>query len=332
MPDLVDLRSDTVTSPSPAMRAAMAAATVGDDGFGEDPTVRELELEFAQSVGKEDAVFVPTGTMGNQIALRLFGTPGNRVVGGRSQHLVAYERGAAALNAPIQFELLDDSTGILDSATIAAARDSGHVPVSAVFLENTHMEACGAPWDLDSLDTVVDLGLPVHMDGARLFNASVATGIAPATFAARATTVMSCLSKGLGAPVGSLLAADGPLIEQARLERKRLGGGMRQAGVLAAAGLVALRDHVERLAEDHARAGRLAEAVADRWPDRLDPAIVRTNIVVFAHEEATKVCAHLEDQGVLAVTLGPGAVRLVTHLDVDDAGIDQACRAITSTP
>jgi threonine aldolase len=332
MPVTVDLRSDTVTRPTAAMRRAMADADVGDDGFGEDPTVNELEARFAELVGKQAAVFVPTGTMANQIALRLLGTPGTSVAAGRHQHVVAYERGAAALNAPIQFELLDDATGVLDSAVIAAARDSGHVPVSAVFLENTHMEACGAPWDLESLDAIVDLGLPVHMDGARLFNASVATGIAPAMFAARATTVMSCLSKGLGAPVGSLLAADQPLVEQARLERKRLGGGMRQAGVLAAAGLVALRDHVERLADDHARARRLAEAIADRWPGRLDPGVVRTNIVVFPHDEAAKVCAHLEDHGVLAVPLGPAAVRLVTHLDVDDAGIDQACRAIAATP
>src|SRR5437764_4494155 len=164
MSDVVDLRSDTVTSPSSAMRAAMAAATVGDDGFGEDPTVRELEHAFAEVVGKEDAVFVPTGTMGNQIALRLFGTPGTRVIGGRTQHLVAYERGAAALNARVQFDLVDDGHGVLDAGAVWAAVDASGPEVSAVFVENTHMEACGAPWDLDALDAIAAVGPPVYLD------------------------------------------------------------------------------------------------------------------------------------------------------------------------
>jgi len=332
MPDLVDLRSDTVTSPSAAMRAAMAGATVGDDGFGEDPPVRELELQFARIVAKEDAVFVPTGTMGNQIALRLFGTPGTRVVGGRSQHLVAYERGAAALNSRVQFDLLDDAAGVLAPDVVRAAVEASGPPVSAIVVENTHMEASGVPWDLPALDAIAALGLPVYMDGARLFNASVATGISPADYAARATAVMTCLSKGLGAPVGSLFAGTADDVERARLERKRLGGSMRQAGVLAAPGLVALRDNVERLADDHAHARRLAEAVASRWPGVLDPERVRTNIVVFRHAAADKVIDHLAGDGVLAVTLGPGRVRLVTHLDVDDAGIDRACRSLATAP
>ena len=332
MPDLVDLRSDTVTSPSAAMRAAMAAATVGDDGFGEDPTVRELEHEFARMVAKDDAVFVPTGTMGNQIALRLFGTPGSRVVGGRSQHLVAYERGAAALNSRVQFDLVDDAAGVLAPEAVRGAVEASGPPVSAIVVENTHMEASGVPWDLPALDAIAALGLPVYMDGARLFNASVATGIAPADYAGRATAVMTCLSKGLGAPVGSLFAGTADDIERARLERKRLGGSMRQAGVLAAPGLVAMRENVERLADDHARARRLAEAVASRWPALLDPERIRTNIVVFRHAAADKVVDHLAGDGVLAVTLGPARVRLVTHLDVDDAGIDRACRSLATAP
>jgi threonine aldolase len=332
MPDLVDLRSDTVTSPSPAMRAAMAEATVGDDGFGEDPTVRELELEFAQTVGKEDAVFVPTGTMGNQIALRLFGTPGNRVVGGRSQHLVAYERGAAALNSRVQFDLLDDAAGVLAPDAVRAVVEASGPPVSAVVVENTHMEASGVPWELPPLDAIASLGLPVYMDGARLFNASVATGITPAEYGARATAIMTCLSKGLGAPVGSLFAGTADDVERARLERKRLGGSMRQAGVLAAPGLVALRENVARLADDHARARRLADAVAERWPGVLDPERIRTNIVVFRHPAADKVIDHLAADGVLAVTLGPARVRLVTHLDVDDAGTGRACRSLATAP
>jgi threonine aldolase len=331
---VVDLRSDTVTRPTPAMRAAMAEAEVGDDGFGEDPTVNRLEEEFAEMVGKPAAVFVPAGTMGNQIALRLLGVPGTRVVAGRGQHIVAYERGAAAVNAAIQFDLLDDGAGVLDATAVWAAVTGVGPPVSAVFIENTHMEASGAPWSLAALDAVVAAapGLPLHMDGARLFNASVATGVPPADYAARATTVMSCLSKGLGAPVGSLLAASDDLIERARLERKRLGGGMRQAGILAAAGLVALRDHVERLALDHARARRLAEAVADRWPASVDPDAVLTNIVVWPHPAPDKVIAHLDGEGVLAVALGPDRIRLVTHLDVDDTGIDRARRALANAP
>jgi threonine aldolase len=332
MPDLVDLRSDTVTLPTPAMRDAMATATVGDDGFGEDPTVRELEHVFAVMVGKEDAVFVPTGTMGNQIALRLFGVPGTRIVGGRSQHLVAYERGAAALNSQVQFDLVDDAAGVLAPEAVRAAVEASGPPVSAIVVENTHMEASGVPWDLASLDAVAALGLPVYMDGARLFNACVATGVAPDAYAARATAVMTCLSKGLGAPVGSLFAGTADDVEQARLERKRLGGAMRQAGVLAAPGLLALRHHVDRLADDHARARRLADAVAARWPDVLDPDRIRTNIVVFRHPAAAKMVDHLAADGVLAVTLGPSRVRLVTHLDVDDAGIERACRSLATAP
>jgi threonine aldolase len=332
MPDLVDLRSDTVTSPSSAMRAAMADATVGDDGFGEDPSVRQLEHTFADLVGKEAAVFLPTGTMGNQIALRIFGTPGHRVVGGRSQHLVAYERGAAALNSRVQFDLIDDSGGVLAPEAVQAAVEASGPPVSVVVVENTHMEASGVPWELAPLDAIAGLGLPVYMDGARLFNASVATGIGPAEYAARATAVMTCLSKGLGAPVGSLLAGTADDVERARLERKRLGGSMRQAGVLAAPGLIALAHNVDRLADDHARARRLADAVASRWPGALDPQRIRTNIVVFRHSAAEKVVDHLAADGVLAVTLGPARVRLVTHLDVDDAGIDRACRSLATAP
>jgi threonine aldolase len=332
MPDLVDLRSDTVTKPSGAMRRAMADATVGDDGFGEDPTVAELESELAGRLGKEAAVFVPTGTMGNQIALRIMGMPGTRVIAGRSQHVVAYERGAAAVNARVQLDLVDDSGGVLDAETVQAAIDANALDVSAVFVENTHMEACGMPWELDALDAVVAVGRPVYMDGARLFNASVATGIDVGDYAARADVVMTCLSKGLGAPVGSVLAGRAEDMERARLERKRLGGSMRQAGVLAAPALLAVHENVARLADDHARARRLAEAVADRWPGSLDPERVRTNIVVAPLTHAAKVVDHLANHGVLATMLGPTRLRFVTHLDVDDAGIDRACAALATAP
>lgn len=315
------------------MRRAMAEAEVGDDGSGEDPTVNALEAAFAARVGKDAAVFLPSGTMGNQIALRLLGRPGTRVIAGGTQHIVGFELAAAGMNAPVQLHPVGDASGQLDPAEVAHAVELAdhHWPeVSAVFVENTHMAAGGVPWEPEALPAVAALGLPVHLDGARLFNAEVATGTDAATLAAPAVTVMCCLSKGLAAPVGSLLAGPAELMARARQERKRLGGGMRQAGVLAAPGLVALRDHVPRLAEDHARARRLAEAVAERWPGSVDPARVRTNIVVASHGDAGGVVAELVAEGVLAGTVGPGRLRFVTHLDVDDEAIDRAVKAVAS--
>ena len=334
----VDLRSDTVTQPTSDMRRAMAEAVVGDDDYGEDPTVRALEDAFAERLGKPASLFVPSGTMANQIALRVLATAGTAVVAGRRQHVVAYEYGAAARNAAVQFHALDDSDGVLQPGDVAWAREASayHQPaVSLVSIENTHMAAGGAPWSMEGLRAVIAAAgdVPVHLDGARLFNAEAATGVAASTWAAPATTVMCCLSKGLCAPAGSLLAGPEAFITQARLERKRLGGGMRQAGVLAAPGLVALRDMVERLPEDHARAARLAEAVAERWPAcGLDPASVRTNIVTFSHGNPEKLLGHLENEGILAGTIAPHTVRLVTHNDVDDAGVARAIAALTCAP
>jgi threonine aldolase len=332
----IDLRSDTVTRPTDAMRKAMADAEVGDDGYGEDPTVAHLEALFAAQVGKAAAVFVPSGTMGNQIALRLLGRPGSAVVIGRRQHPVAYELGAAGVNGAYQLHTVDDADGTLDPSELAelVAGVAHHwLPVSAVCVENTHMPAGGVPWPLERLAAIAGVGVAVHLDGARLFNASVATGVAPAAYAAHATTVMCCLSKGLGAPVGSMLGGDADLIDEARVERKRFGGAMRQAGVIAAAGIVALEQHVDRLADDHVRARRLAEAVADRWPESgLDPASVHTNCVVFRHADTGALLAHLAAAGVLAGTIGDGVVRLMTHLDVDDAGVEQATAALRTAP
>lgn len=318
----VDLRSDTVTRPTAAMRRAMAEAEVGDDGYGEDPTVRRLEETAAGLLGKEAAVFVPSGTMGNQLALRVLGRPGTAVVVGRTSHLVAYEQGAAGVNGVAQLHPVDDHTGVLPLDEVAwLVRAEAHhwLPVSAIAVENTHMPSGGRVWPLEALEAVAALGLPVHLDGARLFNAAVAAGVAPASLAAPATTVMCCMSKGLGAPVGSLLVGPADLVAAARVERKRLGGAMRQAGVLAAAGLVALEQHVERLAEDHARAARLAAVVGVESP---------TNCVVFRHDDADGVVARLAAEGVLAGTIAPGTIRLMTHLDVDDAAVDHACRAL----
>ena len=199
-------------------------------------------------------------------------------------------------------------------------------------IENTHMPAGGVPWRLEQVEAVADVGLPVHLDGARLFNASVATGTAPAAYAARATTVMCCLSKGLGAPVGSMLAGSDAVIAAARVERKRLGGSMRQAGVIAAAGLIAL-DNVDRLVDDHRRARAIAEAVAERWPHAgLDPASVRTNCVLFRHDDTPDLLAHLAREGIRAGTIAPRIVRLMTHLDVDDVDVEQTRKALASSP
>jgi threonine aldolase len=336
--DLVDLRSDTVTQPTPAMRRSMAEAVVGDDDSGEDPTVRALEEAFAERLGKAAALFVPSGIMANQIAFRVLATPGTAVVAGRRQHVVAYEYGASARNAAVQFHAVDDADGMLDPDDVRWAREASdyHQPaVSLISIENTHMAASGAVWSIDRLLSVAAAAgdVPIHLDGARLFNAEAASGVAASAWAAPVTTVMCCLSKALCAPVGSLLAGPADLMTRARLERKRLGGGMRQSGVLAAPGLLALHTMVERLPEDHARAARLAQAVADRWPDcGLSPSSVRTNIVTFHHDAPAKLLDHLERAGVLAGAIAPQTVRLVTHHDVDDAGVERALAALAASP
>ncbi len=337
---VVDLRSDTVTRPTAAMRQAMAEAVVGDDVYREDPTVNALEAAFATRVGKAASLFVPSGTMGNQLALRVLTRPGDLVAAGARQHVVLYENGAAARNALVQLQTIDDRGGTIDPAAVERAVAAGHhhqPPLNLVCIENSHMAAGGALWPSARLDELGarcgQAGLPIHLDGARLWHAEVATGISMAELARVATTVMCCLSKGLCAPVGSMLAGPEDVIDAARVERSRLGGGMRQAGILAAAGLVALNTMVARLADDHADAGRLAEAVSKRWPDvDFDPDSVATNIVVFPHDDPSRLLAHLEGHGVRAGTIGPGVVRLVTHHDVDESGIERACQALADAP
>jgi threonine aldolase len=337
---MIDLRSDTVTQPTPEMRRAMADASVGDDVYGEDPTVNALEEAFAERVGKDAALYVPSGTMGNQLAIRLLTRPGDLVVAGARQHIVIYEAGAAARNSGVQFHTVGDADGTFAADEVTWAVEAGvhhHPKVGLVCVENTHMPAGGTPWPLERLRAVnraaTSAGVPVHMDGARLFHAEVATGTTAAEYAASATTVMCCLSKGLCAPVGSMLAGPADVMAEARTERQRLGGGMRQAGVIAAAGLVALRTMVERLTEDHRRAGRLAEAVAERWPDGgCDPAAASTNIVVWRHPQPAAVVAHLQAEGILSGTIAPGVLRLVTHHDVDDEALDRACKALAAAP
>jgi threonine aldolase len=330
----VDLRSDTVTRPTPEMRRAMADAEVGDDGFGDDPTVLRLEDAFAALVGKEAAVFVPSGTMSNQIALRILPRPGTAVLVGRRQHIVVREHGGSGTNAAVQLVTLDDADGTLDPAEVGrwcADAAVGWARPTAVFVEDTHGEVGGAVWPLERLAAVAAAGLPVHLDGARLWNAAVATSTTVADRAAAATTVTCCLSKGLGAPIGSVLAGPSDLVDRARTERKRLGGAMRQVGIVAAAGLVAL-SRIDRLAEDHLRARRLAEVVADRFPGSVDPERVATNIVRFEHPDPVAVLTHLGREGVLAVPGSATTVRLVTHADVDDADVERAVAAIASVP
>ena len=322
------------------MRRAMADAEVGDDVYAEDPTVNRLQELFAERVGKEAALYVPSGTMGNQLALRLLTRPGTTVVAGARQHVVIYENGAGGRNAGVQFSSVDDTDGTVAAADVRWAVEAGehHYPApSLVCIENTHMPAGGTPWPLDALKATcaaaAEAGLPVHVDGARLFHAEVATGTPAATLVERAATVMCCLSKGLCAPVGSMLAGPADVMREARAERQRLGGGMRQAGIIAAAGIVALTSMVDRLADDHARAARLAEAVADRWPSAgLDPMRVQTNMVIFRHPAPAQLLAHLAGEGVAAGTIAPGVVRLVTHHDVDDEGVERACKALASAP
>ena len=333
---MVDLRSDTVTRPTPEMRRAMADAEVGDDAYGEDPTVCRLEETYAALVGKEAGLFVPSGTMANQIAMRVLGRPGTTVLCGRSSHAASFEAAAAGVNVAAQIVTIDDRGGMLDPVEVAAHVESAEhhwATPSLVCIENTAMVAGGVPWDLDRVRAIVACGLPVHLDGARLMNAVVATGVSASDYAAGVTTVWTALSKGLCAPVGSVMAGASDVIAALRVARHQMGGQMRQAGVLAAAGLVALDRMVDRLAEDHERAARLAEAVAERWPScGLDPASVRTNMVIFRHDDTRALLAHLADAGVLAGTIGPSMIRLVTHHDVDDDGIEQARKALASAP
>ena len=317
----------------------MADAEVGDDEYGEDPTVRRLQEVFAELLGKEAAIYVPSGTMANQIALRCLTRPGDSVVAGRRQHVVIYEAGAGPINSGITFCALDDADGTIDPAAVQHAIDSGQhhqPPVRMIAVEDTHMASGGRLWPAGAMERLAAVArahsIPVYLDGARLWHASVASGRSPAERAAPATAVMCCLSKGLGAPVGSLLAGSADLIEEAWIHRKRFGGSMRQAGVIAAAGLVAL-GRIERLAEDHVKAQELAGAVAERWPHLgLDPATVETNMVTFECADTGIFLDHLAASGVLAGTIAPGVVRLVAHADVDGDGIERACGLIAKAP
>ena len=337
MDGIVDLRSDTVTRPTDEMRAAMAAAEVGDDAYGEDPTVNRLQSLAAALLGTEAALYVPSGVMANQIAIRVLARPGTEVLVPERSHVYRYESAAAPLNSGVQLHPLADPDGLITAEQVeqAAMGSDHHLPrVSLVWIENTHMPAQGRPLAAAQVGAVVAAararGLPVHCDGARIWNAAIALGVPPAQLVAGCDTVMFCLSKGLGAPVGSVLCGSSAVIEEARAHRHTLGGGMRQAGIIAAAGIVALETMVERLADDHARARRLADTIADRFPGSLDPAGVRTNIVCCPLDALPEhALERLADAHILAGTLDPSTVRFVTHKDVDDDALARACRAIS---
>ncbi|HET7684623.1 MAG TPA: GntG family PLP-dependent aldolase [Marmoricola sp.] len=320
MTAVIDLRSDTVTRPTDAMRRAMASADVGDDVYGEDPTVIALEERVAGLFGKEAALFTPTGSMANVLAVGLLVGPGQEVLAESRAHILRAELGAHGAFTGITSRTWTDPRGQVDLPAIQDlfAPDMGpfFVPTAAVSVENTHNFAGGAVLplgDLRALRSWADqVGCAVHLDGARIWNAHVATGTPLASYGAVADTVAVCLSKGLGAPVGSLVLGSSDQIAEARVRRKRMGGGMRQVGVLAAAGLHALDHHVDRLADDHANARLLAEACG------ADPATVDTNIVVVDVPDAAAVVAAAVDEGVLVSAVGPRALRLVTHLGVSE--------------
>ena len=329
---LVDLRSDTVTRPTPGMRRAMAEAEVGDDVYGEDPTINALEEKVAGLFGHEAALFVPSGTMGNQIGLRLVCEPGQEVLCDSEAHIVTYEMGAAAVLFGIATRTVVSNGGRLDAdQLIDQVRPHGNwhlTATAAIAVENTHNRGGGLVQPLAELQKLWawsrEAGVSVHLDGARIFNASVAADVDLAAYGRLADTASVCLSKGLGAPVGSVLVASAERIAAARLWRKRLGGGMRQAGVLAAAGLYALDHHLSRLAEDHEHAQLLAKRLD------VDPGSVDTNIVVLDGVAAPVVAEAAKAQGVLVSQVSPRRIRLVTNLGVDRAGIDRAADVLAA--
>jgi threonine aldolase len=338
-PAIVDLRSDTVTRPTPEMRRAMAEAEVGDDVYGEDPTVNRLEQRAAEIFGREAAIFVPSGTMGNQIAIKVHTKPGQEVICEERAHIFNYEMAMLAHFSGCLARPVPAPDGILSWDRIERAiapKIYYRAQTGLVSLENTHNMAGGTVYPPEVLDDICERArqadLPVHLDGARIFNAATALGKPVAEISRKADSVMSCLSKGLGAPVGSLLVGSRAFIDQARVYRKSLGGGMRQAGVLAAAGLIALEKMPARLGDDHANAKFLAAGLARIPGIRLDAAKVVTNILVFnvagTGMASFDICKKLAQQRVLASGIDAEHIRMVTHMDVDRAGCARALETV----
>ncbi len=336
---LIDLRSDTVTKPTPGMRAAMHAAEVGDDVFGEDPTVNRLQEQVAGLLGKEAALFVPSGTMSNQICVKVHTQPGDELLCDATCHIYNYEAGGPAVLSGVTCRTLDGDFGVLDVTQLEdkVRPDNEHlVRTRLVCLENTHNRGGGRVYPLEKIQAISawarDHGLLLHLDGARLWNAVVASGVPAAEWARYFDSVSVCFSKGLGAPLGSALAGTKAFVAQARRVRKLFGGGMRQAGVVAAAALYALDQHVERLAEDHRNAQVLAQAVAATPGLRLRPPDVETNLVWFEVDRdlgtARDVADALKRRGVLVQAAGPQMIRACTHLDVTAAQAERAADAL----
>ena len=336
---MIDLRSDTVTTPTPEMRRAMAEAEVGDDVYGEDPTVNLLEQRAAEITGKEAALFVPTGTMGNTIAVKLLTEHGQEVICDSRAHILDYELSMTAWFSGCLIRAIPTEDGILEWSQIRPLVKPVHphyAPTGAIEIENTHNMGGGTVYSLAAIRDIADgaheLGVKVHMDGARVFNAAAALRVPVEDIVAPVDTVMFCLSKALGAPAGSMVAGAAALIDKGRLLRKRLGGGMRQAGVLAAAGLIALEETPARLGEDHANARFFAEGVARIPGVEMDPRKVATNIVVFdigaTGLTSGELSRRLKQRGVLINGIGQSHMRAVTHYDVTRAECAQAVETL----
>lgn len=337
---VIDLRSDTVTRPTPGMRAAMADAEVGDDVLGDDPTVARLTARMAELLGKEAAVFVPSGTMANQTAIRAQTEPGDEIIAHRDSHIVHYETGAPAALSGVMIRGAEGERGLFDVQELEALvrPATAHSPRSRlVVIENTHNRGGGAVWSVEQVARVSrrahELGLRVHLDGARLWNACVATGASPRDYAGHVDTVSCCFSKGLGAPAGSVVCGDGATMARVHRFRKMFGGAMRQAGILAAAALYALDHHYERLAEDHANARRLGEGLG-RIPGLTIPMPIETNMVFIDVAPGMGSAAQFADRlracGVLVLATGPRRLRAVCHLDVSAAMVLQAVEAFAA--
>jgi len=334
----IDLRSDTVTRPTPEMRRAMANAEVGDDVLGDDPTVIRLQETVAQIMGKQAACFVPSGSMANQTAIRAQTEPGDEIIAHADSHIIHYETGAPAALSGCMIRPLEGPAGLFEAASVqdALRANNSHFPHSALLVvENTHNRGGGSVWPLDQVAKVTasarSAGLKCHLDGARIWNACAATGRGPAEYAAHFDTVSCCFSKGLGAPVGSAVCGPASVIARVHRFRKMFGGAMRQSGILAAAALHALEHHRDRLLEDHANAQRLATGVAG-VPGVSIPFKVETNMVFFdlpTHlGPAAAFCERLKAQGVWMLPTAPQRIRAVCHLDVDASGIDRALEAV----
>ncbi|GMV24616.1 MAG: threonine aldolase [Phycisphaerae bacterium] len=336
---IIDLRSDTVTRPTPGMRQAMANAVVGDDVLGDDPTVLALQERVAQLMGKEAACFVPTGTMANQTAIRAQTEPGDEVIGHEDSHIIHYETGSPAALSGVMIRPARGPRGMYDVDQLddLYRTPSIHAPNSRlVLIENTQNRGGGAVWPMEQIQRVTarakELGLRRHLDGARVWNACIATGLKPSDYARHFDTVSCCFSKGLGSPAGSAVAGDKQTIARVARFRKMFGGTMRQSGVLAAAAMYALDNHFDRLAEDHRSARRLAEGIADAPGLSIDPVGVETNMVFFIVDPslgtAAEFCARLKGLGVLMLPNAPRRVRAVCHLDATGEAIDAAVKAV----